>query len=94
MQIIRNMATGFITIQIDVFLFLNSEGKQNRISHYVMCVFLNKKNISTVRMYGDEIIGDYLGLVCFLENVKFTLSSEIGVHKFRVLIIIRLCRDK
>lgn len=35
--------------------FLNSEGKQNRTFHYVMCVFLNKKNISTVKMYGDEI---------------------------------------
>lgn len=41
-----------------------------------------------------KLIGDYLGFVCFFENVKFILFLEIGVYKFRVLIIIRLCRDK
>lgn len=37
------MATGFITVQIDVFFFLNSEEKQNRTFPYAMCVFLIKK---------------------------------------------------
>lgn len=41
-----------------------------------------------------KLIGVYLGFVCIFENVEFILFLEIDFYKFRVFIIIRLCRDK